>query len=124
EISPVETLPGAIRGGFLEFKLILDRERLRGNREEFLKDLQAEGVQATADRYGSLYRLSVFRKGGSLTLRLLEPTEPTSEPSEVLPQTESLQGRIVTLPSYTNVPPGYVRQVAGAIRKVARHWAR
>jgi dTDP-4-amino-4,6-dideoxygalactose transaminase len=123
QLRPVETLPQAQRGGFLEFKLILGDGGLRVGRDEFLEALCAEGVPASADRYGFLHEMAVFRQLRPATIdSLLNPAEHMSPRCE-LPSTESLRDRIVTLPAFANVSQAYLKQVAAAIRKVARAYA-
>jgi dTDP-4-amino-4,6-dideoxygalactose transaminase len=119
-IAPVETLPGAERGGFLEFKLILDPDRLGWTAEEFVAAAAAEGVPVTPDRYGSLHTAAVFGRGGPLTLDTLKPAA-ASGPPPALPNTESLRGRVISLPPFTDVPETFVRQCGAALRKIARH---
>jgi dTDP-4-amino-4,6-dideoxygalactose transaminase len=124
ELSPVETIPGAERGGFLEFKFILNTDRLRVSREQIIKDLQAEGVPAAPDRYGSLHRVAALRRGGPITLETLQPASPVTDAVPELPHTEALRERVVTLPAFAKVPEKYVRQVAAAMAKVVRHRAK
>jgi dTDP-4-amino-4,6-dideoxygalactose transaminase len=122
QVRLVETLPGAERGGFLEFKLVLQPEHLRGTREDFLKDVRAEGVPATADRYGCLHRIGAFIEGGPLTVAVVR--RQGAEPTVRLPRTEALLESVITLPPFTGVSEKFVRQVAAAIRKVGRHRTR
>jgi dTDP-4-amino-4,6-dideoxygalactose transaminase len=121
QITPVATLPGAERGGFLEFKLLLRPDVLRGESADFIANARVEGVPITADRYGCLHESSVFRRGGPITLDLLAPPEPSIAPVSDLPNTEAIRGWVVTLPAFTDVPERYVREVAAGLRKVARH---
>jgi dTDP-4-amino-4,6-dideoxygalactose transaminase len=119
-VQPVASYPDAIRGGFLEFKLIVHTDRLACDVETFVRDLKAEGVPVSVDRYGSLHRSPILRRGGPLTVDLLERPEEGCPPMPDLPHLESLEGRIITLPAFTRVKEAFVRQCAAAIQKVAR----
>jgi len=119
EITPVATLPGAERGGFLEFKLLVDPERIACTPEEMVTDLKAEGVPASLDRYGSLHKSPILRRGGPLTIELLNIDPRTLPPVQSLPTVEQMDGRVITVPAMTDVPEAYVRQCGAAIRKVA-----
>jgi dTDP-4-amino-4,6-dideoxygalactose transaminase len=122
-VAPVQTLPGAERGGFLEFKFILDLDRLTCTRDEFVAAATAEGLPVTPDRYGSLHDAAIFRRGGPITHETLMPTAPGGTPAD-LPNTDSLRGRVIALPAFTDVPESFVRQCGAALRKVAEHRAR
>jgi dTDP-4-amino-4,6-dideoxygalactose transaminase len=122
-VTPVEALPGAQRGGFLEFKFILDPERLTCTADEFLATAKAEGVPATPDRYGTLHTAAVFHHGGPLTLASLTPAARNGAALQ-LPHTDGLRDRVITLPAFTDVPEKFVRQCGAALRKVAEHRAR
>jgi dTDP-4-amino-4,6-dideoxygalactose transaminase len=122
-VAPVETLPGAERGGFLEFKFILDLERLSCTRDEFVAAAAAEGTPVTPDRYGSLHEAAIFRRGGPITLETLKSAAPNGATVE-LPNTIALRGRVITLPPFTDVSETFVRQCGAALRKVARARAR
>jgi perosamine synthetase len=123
EVTPVAMLPGAQRGGFLEFKLILSRDRLRVDGSKFVEAAKAEGVPLSGDRYGALHRILAFRKGGPITLDMLTAAPEQLPPVVELPNTDALAGRVVTLPAFTDVPEAFIRQCAAALRKVARHFA-
>lgn len=117
-IRPVGTLPGALRGGFLEFKLLVNEDYLTCETSEFVKHLKAEGVPASSDRYGMLHKHPILRKGGPITADLLS-LDPSNVPAEeYLPNTESLSGRVITLPAFADVSEIFARQVGVAIRKV------
>jgi dTDP-4-amino-4,6-dideoxygalactose transaminase len=122
-VAPVETLPGAERGGFLEFKFILDLDRLTCTGDEFIAAASAEGAPVTPDRYGSLHEAAIFRRGGPITLEMLKPAVSNGAEAN-LPNTTGLRGRVISLPPFTDVSERFVRQCGAALRKVAEHWAR
>lgn len=119
EVTPVTTLPGAERGGFLEFKLLVDPDQLSCSAEEIVADLKAEGVPASLDRYGSLHKSPILRRGGPVSIELLNLDSRTLPPVLSLPNVEQTDGRVITLPALTDVPEAFVRQCGDAIRKVA-----
>jgi dTDP-4-amino-4,6-dideoxygalactose transaminase len=119
-IRPVETLPGAVRGGFLEYKFIL-ADSLGSLREQFVSLAQAEGVPLSKDRYGELHEIPAFRLGGALRATMLDaPPDDLSAPAH-LPNTAALRERVISLPALTDVPVDSVRQCATGLRKVADH---
>ena len=115
-ITPVGSFPDAKRGGFLEYKLILDPVQLDAGRESLLSALKAEGVPCSRDRYGRLHEIDMFRNGGSITIDTLNDSD-TSSPA-YLPNTDELADRVVTLPAFVDVSESFVTQCAEAIRKV------
>jgi perosamine synthetase len=117
-VLPVETLAGAERGGFLEFKFILDLEHLTCSADEFLEAVKAEGAPATPDRYGALHTAALYREGGPITLDTLKRSAAGGEAPK-LPITDGLRGRVITLPAFTDVPAKFVEQCGAAMRKVA-----
>jgi perosamine synthetase len=117
-VRPIENLPGATPGGFLEFKLVLQSDSLRVSRDEFLQAVKAEGVPALPDRYGFLHDAPIFRQTGTVTLDSLLKPNSSLRPVPVLPHTESLRERIITIPAFVDVKEKYVRQCAAGLRKV------
>jgi perosamine synthetase len=125
-VQPIETTPGAVRGGFLEYILRYDPNGAGGaSRSAFLKAAVAEGVPIAPERYSAIGKhgrmlhqtpifmgFDAFGGGGG------GGSGPT------LPATEALQDRLLTLPPFTRVPEEYVRQCVRALRKVARAGAR
>ncbi|HEY3020916.1 MAG TPA: DegT/DnrJ/EryC1/StrS family aminotransferase [Solirubrobacteraceae bacterium] len=130
-LTPVPTTPGAVRGGFLEFILRYDPGHAGGwSAKRFVKAAKAEGVPVSEERYAAIGKarralhaspifttLDVSELGGALGA-----TRDGREPPH-LPVTESLAGRLLTLPPFTKVPERYVRECARALRKVADHAA-
>jgi dTDP-4-amino-4,6-dideoxygalactose transaminase len=116
-VTPAETLPGSQRGGYLEFKFILDSDRLACTTAEFIVAAKAEGAPLSLDRYCGLHTKAIFQQGGPITIESLRPIKSREVPK--LRNTDDLSGRIVTLPAFADVPESFVRQCGEAIRKVA-----
>jgi perosamine synthetase len=123
-VQPVETTPGAVRGGFLEYIMRYDPVGAGGtSRSAFIEAAVAEGVPIAPERYSSLGKhgrmlhqtpvftgFDAFGEGGG--------DEPGAD-VPVLPATEALQDRLMTLPPFTSVSKKYVRQCARALHNVA-----
>ena len=125
-VTPIETAPGAVRGGFLEFILRYDPAFAGGlSSAAFIEALAAEGVPIARERYSAigeqrrmLQQSPIFR-GGDI-YDLVEGSEPADVPiPERLPVTETLADTLMTIPPFTRVSSRFVRQCAAAIRKVA-----
>ena len=125
-VSPIETAPGAVRGGFLEFILRYDPAFAGGlSCEAFIEAVAAEGVPIARERYSAigkrrrmLHQSPIFR-GGDI-YDLVAGVEPFDAPvPERLPVTETLADTLMTIPPFTMVRSRFVRQCAAAIRKVA-----
>ncbi len=119
-IRPVETLPGAQRGGFLEFLFVM-AEELKGRGDRFVQAVRAEGVPARFDRYGYLHDAPIYRMGGPLEASCLEDAERRCEPAPHLPAAEGLRGRLISMDAMAKVPERFMRQCARGLRKVAEH---
>ena len=130
-MATIETTPGAVRGGFLEFILRYDPAHAGGwTAKRFIKAAKAEGVPISEERYARigdakrpLHRSPIF---GALDVSSLggnlAATRDGREPPH-LPVTEGLAGRLLKLPPFTKVPERYVRECARALRKLADHAA-
>ncbi len=118
-IQPTRTLPGAERGGFYEFKLLLTDPARYGGRERFVAAAKAEGAPVEPDRLKLLHQYAFMRIGGPQTVEGLRHAEERAPPMPSLPVTEATAEKILTLPAFTKVSEAYVRQVARALRKVA-----
>ena len=130
-LATIETTPGAVRGGFLEFILRYDPAHAGGwTAKRFIKAAKAECVPISEERYARigdakrpLHRSPIF---GALDVSSLggnlAATRDGREPPH-LPVTEGLAGRLLKLPPFTKVPERYVRECARALRKVADHAA-
>lgn len=122
-VRPVETLDGAVRGGFLEFKFVLDLDVIGVSRDQYVEALSAEGVNASPDRYGHLHEIRFFGNAGPLKASMLTETGPATPVEPPLINTEGLANRVFTLPAYADVEESVVHQVGVAMRKVADHIA-
>jgi perosamine synthetase len=127
-VRPIETYPGAERGGLLEF-IVRFRPKYAGgwSREAFVAAARAEGVQVAPDRYTCvdqagrlLHEAPLFNEvlqndwGG-----VLSSVRRSSPPRETrLPVAETLADELLTLPPFTKVDEAYIRQTARALRKV------
>jgi dTDP-4-amino-4,6-dideoxygalactose transaminase len=125
-VSPIETAPGAVRGGFLEFILRYDPAFAGGlSCEAFIEAVAAEGVPIARERYSAigkrrrmLHQSPIFR-GGDI-YDLVAGAEPVDAPAlERLRVTETLADTLMTIPPFTMVRSRFVRQCAAAISKVA-----
>ncbi|HET7048935.1 MAG TPA: DegT/DnrJ/EryC1/StrS family aminotransferase [Solirubrobacteraceae bacterium] len=125
-VSPIETAPGAVRGGFLEFILRYDSAFAGGlSSAAFIDAAAAEGVPIARERYSAigkqrrmLHQSPIFRSGDIYDL--VGGIEPAGVPgSDLLPVTETLGETLMTIPPFTKVRPRFVRECAAAIRKVA-----
>lgn len=128
-IELVETLPGAERGGYLEFKFKLSEEVLAiASRDQIVDAIQAEGVPLVADRYsnmnytyGLLHTAPLFT---SFDLRsyggcFFDPEgEDAPRPVVSLPNSESIACRLVGMEAFIEVDPEDVKKMALGIRKV------
>lgn len=94
-LRPMATLTGAVMGGFLEYKLILNADASRLKRDDFLKTAQKQGIPISEDRYGFLHEKTIF---GTL--------------KGDLPNTQFLRERIVTLPAFTKVSRNFIAECA------------
>jgi dTDP-4-amino-4,6-dideoxygalactose transaminase len=127
-VQPIETTPGAVRGGFLEFILRFERAHAAGmSLEAFIAAATAEGVPVAAERYSAIGKVG----------RMLHQSPIFTAPAELgldggagggnihgrLPVAESLRGRLMSLPPFTKVPERFVRECARALRKVAERSA-
>jgi perosamine synthetase len=123
-VQPIPTTRGAVRGGFLEYILRYDPARAGGMElEDFLAAAVAEGVPVAAERYSAigkrgrmLHRSPIFARAAAFGLDRIDG--PVGDGCE-LPVSESLRGRLATLPPLTKVRERFVRDCARGLRKVA-----
>jgi dTDP-4-amino-4,6-dideoxygalactose transaminase len=129
-IQPIQTTADCCRGGFLEFILRYGPEHAGGwNARAFVHAARAEGVPIEIERYARVGErgrmlsetpifttLDLGRLGG-----WLDAGRGWHEPDEDadLPALRGLADRLLSLPAFTDVPPRFVRECAGALRKVA-----
>ena len=132
-VDVIEPLPGAERGGYLEFKFLVDEQALGTSREPFAGACMAENAPVSVDRYSSLNftygllhlaplynALDRTKLGGCF----YDPTRAELarglgyEPG-ALPVTESICNRLIGVPAFADVPEETVEKVGLAMRKVA-----
>jgi len=132
-VQPIETTAGATRGGFLEFILKFNPEHAGGwNRHAFVHAARAEGVPIAAERYARLgdrgrllhetpifTTLDLNRLGGYLDGGGPQRTRTGDHERGDLPMVRSVADRLLTLPAFADVPERFIRECAGALRKVA-----
>ncbi|MBN1344058.1 MAG: DegT/DnrJ/EryC1/StrS family aminotransferase [Phycisphaerae bacterium] len=132
-VGVVDPLPGAERGGYLEFKWVIDPDDLGMSRERFADACRAEGAPVSADRYSSLnftYGLLHLaplyndfdrtKLGGCF----YDPTRPDLAKGlgyapGSLPVSEDLCSRMIGIPALADVPEAVVELIGRAMRKVA-----
>jgi dTDP-4-amino-4,6-dideoxygalactose transaminase len=130
-IGVFDPLPGATRGGFLEYKFHLTDEAVAvADRDRIVEAMVAEGAPVTADRYsdrnftyGLLHAAPLFT---SVDRRQLggvfhDPTREGNPPRPSLPVAETLNQRLISLPGFIDVERESLEQVAAAMRKVLEH---
>ena len=136
-LDVIDPLPDAERGGFLEFKFVLDPGVLGISRERFAEACRAEGAPVTVDRYsalnftyGLLHLAPLYNHFDRRSLGgcFYDPARPELAHGlgylpGALPVTEGLCQRLVSLPALTDVPEAVVAQIGAALRKVALHTA-
>ena len=132
-IGVVDPLPDAVRGGYLEFKFVVDERALGTTRERFAEACQAENAPVRVDRYsarnftyGLLHLAPLYNEFDRRQLGgcFYDPTRPELATglgyrAGDLPVTEDLCDRIIGVPAFTDVPESVVEQVGLAMRKVA-----
>jgi dTDP-4-amino-4,6-dideoxygalactose transaminase len=127
-VRPVETTPGAIRGGFLEYILRYDPAHAGGwSRDLFVKAARAEGVPIARERYAAIgERGRPLHEARLFTARELSRFEgwpdapaPVDPGHADLPVTRSISDRLMTMPPFTKVPERFILDCARALRKVA-----
>ncbi|MGD9496134.1 MAG: DegT/DnrJ/EryC1/StrS family aminotransferase [Armatimonadota bacterium] len=130
-LEVIDPLPGATRGGYLEFKYKLAPEAVQTvSRERIVAAMAAEGAPITADRYsdlnftyGLLHAAPLFTTVDRRALGgcFYDPTrtEPPERPS--LPVAEDLNQRLISMHAFTDVERESLAQVAAAMRKVMTH---
>ena len=134
-ITVIDPYPGAVRGGYLEFKFILDEGRLGITRERFAEACKAEGAPVSVDRYsalnftyGLLHLAPLYNNFDRTKLGgcFYDPTRPELakglgyKPGD-LPVTEKVCNQLIGVPAFTDVEVEQVEKVAQAMRKVAEN---
>jgi dTDP-4-amino-4,6-dideoxygalactose transaminase len=136
-LTVIDPLPGAERGGYLEFKFLVEPKVLGATREKFAEACAKENVPMTVDRYSSLnftygllHLAPLYNSFDRAQLGgcFYDPTRPEltkglGYKKGMLPVTEDVCERIVSLPAFADVPEETVEQVGKAILKVATHFS-
>ena len=127
-VSTIESYPGAVRGGLLEFILRYDSQNSGGwNRGAFVRALKAERVPVAVDRYtkpgkrASLLpetplfsTLDLTQFGGSVSW-----TDRPNEGDNLCPPiSRRVADQLITMPPITKVSSQYMKDCAAAIKKV------
>jgi len=127
-IERIETLPGAQRGGFLEFKFKLTDEALDiTTRDRIVEAIQAEGVPMVADRYSSFnYTYGLLHTAPLFTtfdLRSIggcfyDPKTNKSSHPISLPHSESVAGRLIGMDAFIGLQEATMHKMVVGMRKV------
>ena len=128
-LQVIHVLPGAERGGYLEYKFQLTEEVLKiASRARIVEAVRAEGVPLAADRYSNLnYTYGLLHTAPLFTTFDLHSMggcfyDPQNEkkpgPVISLPHSEGIAGLLVGMEAYAGVDERTVAQMAVGIRKV------
>ena len=126
-LVPIESYPGAIRGGFLEF-IFRYRPEYSGqwSREAFVLALREEGVPVAVDRYSHvgddflhLHQAPMFGPVEDAFFRTYFGIP--ARPSVKLPVTECIASRLVTLPAFAKISKRALQGCLDGIEKVAAY---
>ena len=135
-VTPIETYPDAVRGGYFEFVFRYEPDHAGGwPIGSFALAARAEGVPINVDRYtrqgrraALLHESPVFSgidfNGLGGFLGGPSGGQPVGGRGAPLRVAERLADRLLTLPPFTDVPENYVHEVGVALRKVATGAAR
>jgi perosamine synthetase len=130
-VTPIETYPDAVRGGYFEFIFRYDPDHAAGwPVGSFSRAARAEGVPISVDRYtrqgdraSLLDEAPLFSSVdfGALGGYLGGPTggRSLSGAGAARPVAEQLNDQLITLPPFTNVSATFIRQCGAALQKVA-----
>ena len=130
-VTPIETYPDAVRGGYFEFVFRYDPDHAGGwPVGAFSHAARAEGVPVAVDRYirqgqqaclldeAPLFTSSTSpRSAGTSAGRRAAGLSTVPVPPRRA--AKQLEDRLLTLPPFTDVSPGFLRQCAAALKKVA-----
>lgn len=127
-LHSIDPLPGATRGGYLEFKYLLSPEAVGAiGRDRIVEAMCAEGVPVTADRYsdrnftyGLLHAAPLFTSVDRRELGgcFYAPTRSDGPSQPSLPVAEDINQRLISMHAFTDVERDSLAQVAVGMRKV------
>lgn len=132
-IELIESLPGAKRGGYLEFKFKLSKEILKiTSRERIAEAIQAEGAPVNADRYSSynytyglLHTAPLFTSFDRCAIGgcFYDPTLSRAEEKKYqkirkLPVAEDMAQRLIGTTAFIDTNRQYLKEICLAIIKV------
>jgi perosamine synthetase len=110
------------------YMFMLDPERLTCSRQDFARALQAEGAPASAGYISMpLYKLPLFQQHAFFAGRwpVKELGLTTMDYTKVsCPVAESILARCMRITLHEAMSETYINEVAGAVRKVAQHYAK
>lgn len=109
------------------YMIRIEPKKLRCDREQFVKALRAEGVEATAGYIPVLvYQMEFFQKHSFFAGRwpIKEMGVTNMDYTKVsCPEADAILKTCIRIPINESMDEEYVRQMAEAIRKVAKHYA-
>jgi len=127
-LQVIDPPPGVTKGGFLEYKFIVNPEALQvTTRERIVEAMTAEGAPVTADRYsdlnftyGLLHAAPLFTTVDRTQLGgcFYDPTRADAPPRPSLPVAADLNQRLISLPGFIDVTRESLAEAAAAMRKV------
>lgn len=127
-IGVFDPLPGATRGGFLEYKFTVTEDAVAAvDRERIVEAMVAEGAPVTADRYsdrnftyGLLHAAPLFTSVNRRELGgvFYDHTRTDTPDRPSLPVAETLNRRLISVQGFIDVTRESLEQVAAAMRKV------
>ena len=122
-LSPVETYPDTVRGGYYGFPIHYDPDAFGGvPASTFIDRLRAKGIPASGSSYQLLHRLPIFADGFDLYTRERGPLcgdYPGYREGD-FPVAERLHRDLVFLPVLTEPVTGAVERIIEALREAAR----
>ena len=135
-IEVIDPIPGAIRGGYLNFKFKLSKKVVGiVNRERVVEAMVAEGVPVAVDRYSvfpykygllhcaPLYTTFDRRSIGGCFYdpTLTKEEEEKYKQTPFLPNAQDIATRLIETPAFADVTPGSLEEICTAIIKVMKN---
>ncbi len=112
---------------FYFYMMRFDRKKFRCDREKFVAALRAEGVQAMGGYIPTvLYQMDLFKQHNFFAGRwpIKEMALTTMDYNQVkCPEAEAILNDCIRVTIHESMDEAYMKQVAAAIRKVAKHFA-